>query len=85
MIAVNPFRETTQLKPFFEYINNGALDAIPLGQASSNSSEQNLFVEEGGLWTMAFAGKQVQLPDLKDFMVLPDCLQRLIKRFIAPN
>ncbi|MBK7873998.1 MAG: hypothetical protein IPJ74_26780 [Saprospiraceae bacterium] len=67
LIAVNPFRETTQLKPFFEYINKGALDAIPLGQASSNSSEQNLFVEEGGLWTMAFAGKQVQLPDLKGF------------------
>ncbi len=64
---VSPFKGTTHLKPFWDFISKGALPIAFIASNPVQIVEQNIFAEEGGLWTMALAGKQVQLPDLKGF------------------
>ena len=67
VMDVSPFKGTTHLKPFWDFISKGALPIAFIASNPVQIVEQNIFAEEGGLWTMALAGKQVQLPDLKGF------------------
>ncbi|MDX1943291.1 MAG: tetratricopeptide repeat protein [Saprospiraceae bacterium] len=67
VMDVNPFKGTTNLKPFWEFISNGALPMASIESTSTRIFEQNIFAEEGGLWSISFAGKQAQLPELKGF------------------
>ncbi len=74
MINVHPYRDETQLKPFWEHLSKNELDELVVARPEARSAHQNRFTEEGGLWTISFGGKQVQLPGLKGY---PD-LARLL-------
>lgn len=67
MIDVHPYRDKTRLRPFWQHMSQGELDELVVAQPSALSAHQNRFTEEGGLWTMSFGGKQVQLPTLKGY------------------
>lgn len=66
MINVNPYKGATNLKPFWEYIGNHPLPAIPLDTPGrSGLPPGNCFVREGDFWQLSFAFKTVQMPDLR--------------------
>lgn len=67
MMAVNPYKGSTRLQPFWEFMRQGALPAQPITTVDRVSIESNIFSENNGLWTLSFATKQVQLPELKGF------------------
>lgn len=67
LINVNPYRKTTRLQPFWEYMSQTDLEQFPVIKPKMYTSHQNWFIQEGELWTMKFNGKEIQLPNLKGF------------------
>lgn len=67
IMDVNPYKGTTQLQPFFEFMSQGTLHLIQPELLDQMPLRSSTFMEEGGVWAMSFAGKQVQLADLKGF------------------
>lgn len=77
MIEVNPYRGETRLKPFWEYLGSTGLGELRLAKPEAPALYANRFTQEqGGLWAMAFGGRQVQLPALKGFHDLAQLLAR---------
>lgn len=67
MINVNPYRRETQLKPFWEYMNQGKLEALVIENTGTPPLLPNRFSREGDLWSVSFDARTVQLPDLKGY------------------
>jgi tetratricopeptide (TPR) repeat protein len=74
MINVNPYRHETHLRPFWEHIGQTEPEKLLVAKQDTAALLSNSFSKEGGLWTMAYDGKQVQLPDLKGFADLASLL-----------
>lgn len=67
MINVNPYRYETRLRPFWEYIGKTEPEKLLAARQETPAAPLNSFSQQGELWTMAYEGKQVQLPDLKGY------------------
>ena len=67
MITMNPYRGETKLKPFWDYMSQTDVDELRSVKSEAPSGHQNQFSQEGGLWTVSFDGKQIQLSDLKGY------------------
>ncbi|MCB9276965.1 MAG: hypothetical protein H6564_23235 [Lewinellaceae bacterium] len=66
MIDVNPYRGATRLQPFWEYMGQAGLVELRAAEPPPPLAHANRFYEErGGLWALAFGGKQVQLAGVK--------------------
>ncbi len=76
MINVNPYRGTTRLKPFWEYLSQDNPVDPAAAQPESAMLQPNRFQLEGGMWTFSFGGNQTQLPDLKGYHDLAQLLAR---------
>lgn len=76
MINVNPYRGTTRLQPFWEYMSRTTPDRLVPQKNTARTSRQSLFTEEGGIWQLSFDGVQVQINDLKG---LHDIRQLLLR------
>ncbi len=66
MMDVNPYRATTQLQPFWEYMSEADLATLPTA-TPEEASVSNRFTQQAGLWTVAYDGTVVQLPDRKGY------------------
>ena len=64
MIDVNPYKEETELRPFWEYMGGNPQEVQPQTEFSERPSS-DLFRLEGDLWNLAFEQKQVRLANLK--------------------
>lgn len=64
MIDVNPYKTGTRLKPFWEYLSDGHQNLTPT-PPDRPSMQENHFRMHDGFWSLLYAGKQVQLSDLK--------------------
>lgn len=67
MINVNPYRNETRLKPFWEYISQTDPEELVVARSQEDHDYQNFFTHEGDLWEVAFDGNRVQIPDLKGY------------------
>ncbi len=77
MKNVNPYRGFTQLQPFWDYLGRGEIASEPASMPRvSDKREENRFSGEAGLWTLDFAGKQVQMAELKGFYDLARLLEQ---------
>ena len=68
VLSVNPYRGETQLKKFWDYLSSG--NALPDLSQQTNSIpiyENTFQLAEGGLWIFNFAGKSIQMAELKGF------------------
>jgi TolB-like protein len=76
MINVNPYRDKTQLKPFWEFMSKTDPEKLVVKKSERHSVHQNQFSLKAKMWVMVYDGKQVQLPELKGY----HDLQRLISQ-----
>src|SRR5690606_26151477 len=70
MKDVNPYRSTTQLTPFWEYMSQADLEEIEAEQpeeTAATAASPNRFTQAAGVWTVTYDGKQAQLPDRKGY------------------
>ena len=65
MINVNPYRDETRLKPFWEHMSQTDPNELKVEKPEEHYLPENSFISSGSLWTISFHGQQIQLPDLK--------------------
>ncbi len=66
MKDINPYRTTTQLEPFWEYMENHT-ESSKTPTTVKPASYQNKFTLNGDLWTLSYQNKVVQSKGLKGF------------------
>ena len=66
MIDVNPYRGSTELQPFWDFMGDGQIrPPLPDPSAAPSPGREGTFREEGGVWTIVFESVRAQLRDLK--------------------
>ncbi len=66
MINTNPYRDKTQLRPFWDYKSQANSEELREDKSLQNSmAHSNQFVQNGKLWHISFEGQHTQLPDFK--------------------
>lgn len=72
MINVNPYKENTTFKDFWEFIGHHKKVEISISQPEISS---NLFSQEGDVWRIQYLGKQVHIPHSKGLADLSNLIQ----------
>lgn len=65
MIDINPYRDETRLRPFWEYLGREHPESLEAQQPAAPPSSQNILTKEGDIWCFDFNGKKAHLPDMK--------------------
>jgi hypothetical protein len=76
MINVNPYRGDTRLRPFWEHIADRSGNEVTIVEQAGSVPRSNRFTCSGGLWTFAFSGSEVRLPDRKGYHDIARLLAR---------
>lgn len=67
IVNISPYRGRTNLEPFWKYIAGKDIDlsARPVNNVSHSGAGVNEFFREDHFWRISFAGKTIQMPDVK--------------------
>jgi tetratricopeptide (TPR) repeat protein len=74
-IDVSPYKHTSRMRPFLEYIGKKQIFAPRQFYRTATDSAQHYFLKEGELWVLMFDGKSIRMPEVKGLYDLAKLIQ----------